>query len=99
MPIDVTALNQSIANLVTEATRTQGTEDSAGLVLAQFSAAISTAVAAALTADANANAATLSAAQAAIDQVTTQFVASDDKLGAAIVANPLPGTGPVAAKR
>lgn len=88
MPVDVTALNASIDAITAEATRTEGTEDSAGVLIAGFSAAIQKAVADALTADAAANQGSIDAAKAAIDTVTTRFAAADDKLGAAIAANP-----------
>lgn len=84
MPVDLTALDASIAALTTEAGRTEGTEDSAGIIITGFSAQISAAVTAALTADAAANAGSIAAAQAAIDAVTARFSAADDKLGAAI---------------
>lgn len=90
MPVDLTQLNATIANLTAEVARTEGTEDSAGVLIAGFAKAISTAVAAALTADAAANATSVAAAQKAIDDVTARFAAADDKLGAAVIANPLP---------
>jgi hypothetical protein len=88
--VDLTALNATIASLTTEVARTEGTEASAGVLIAGFAAAIKTAVTAALTADAAANAASITAAQQAIDTVTARFSAADDTLGAAVAANPLP---------
>ncbi len=90
MPVDLSALNATVTALTAEVARTEGTEDSAGALIAGFAAAITTAVTAALTADAAANAASIAAANDAIAAVTARFVAADDKLGAAIVANPLP---------
>ncbi len=88
MPVDLTSLNASITALTAEVARTEGTEDSAGALINGFSAAVSAAVTKALTADAAANQASIDAANQAIADVTTRFVAADDKLGAAIAANP-----------
>lgn len=88
MPVNLTALNSAIDALVAEAARTEGTEDSAGVLITGFSAAIAKAVSDALTADAAANEASIAAAQKAIDDVTARFIAADDRLGAAIAANP-----------
>ena len=88
MPIDTAALNASITALTAEVTRTEGTEDSAGKLIAGFSAAITKAVTDALTADAAANATTIASATDAINAVTARFAAADDKLGAAVAANP-----------
>lgn len=90
MPVDLTQLQAAIDASVAEATRTEGTEDSAGVLIASFSAQITKAVTDALTADAAANAGSISAATAAINTVTARFAAADDKLGAAIAANPGP---------
>lgn len=87
MPVDLSTLNQTITALTAEVARTEGTEDSAAALINGFSAAIKSAVDAALTADAAANAASITAANQAIADVTARFVAADDKLGAAIVAN------------
>lgn len=86
--MDLSALNASIDALTTEVARTEGTEDSAGKLIAGFAAAIQKAVADALTADAAANSASIAAASKAITDVTARFVAADDKLGAAVAANP-----------
>ena len=85
--VDRTKLDKSIADLATQMTKTVGTEESAGQLIAGFSQAVQAAVADALTKDAAANQGSIDAASAAIDQVTAQFAAADDKLGAAIVAN------------
>ncbi len=87
MPVDTAALNASITSLTAEVSRTETTEDSAGALIAGFSAAITKAVTDALTADAAANATSIAAATDAINAVTARFAAADDKLGAAIVAN------------
>ena len=88
MPVNVQQLNASIDALVQEATRTEGTEASAGTVIAGFAAQITKAVSDALTADAAANQGSIDAATKAIADVTSRFAAADDKLGAAIAANP-----------
>lgn len=87
MPIDTTALDAAIAALTVEVARTEGTEDSAAKLIAGFAAQVTTAVTAALQQDAAANAATVTAAQKAISDVTARFSAADDKLGAAVAAN------------
>ncbi len=87
MPVDTSALDTSIAALTAEVARTEGTEDSAGALIAGFSAAVTKAVTDALTADAAANAGSIKAAADAVAAVTARFAAADDKLGAAIAAN------------
>lgn len=93
MPLDLTRLNQTIATLTAQVQKTVGTEESAGALIAGFSDAIKKAVADALTADAAANDTSIQAASDAIDQVTAQFAAADDKLGAAVAAGSGSGTG------
>ena len=88
MPVDVTALQNSINSLTAQVTTTVGVEDSAEALIAGFAAQVTKAVADALAADAAANQGSIDAATAAIAQVTTQFKASSDKLGAAVAANP-----------
>jgi hypothetical protein len=88
MPVDLTGLNATITALTAEVARTEGTEDSAGKLITGFSAAIAKAVTDALTADAAANQTSIDAANKAIADVTARFVAADDKLGAAVAANP-----------
>jgi hypothetical protein len=90
MPVDLTALNKTIADLEAQVTKTEGTEESAGLVIQAFADAIKTAVTDALEADAAANAESVKAATDAITAVQARFAAADDKLGAAIIANPGP---------
>lgn len=91
------ALNAEIAKLTAEVARTEGTEDSAGALIAGFAAAIQKAVTDALTADAAANSASIDAATQAIADVTARFSAADDKLGAAVAANNPPSDQPPAA--
>ena len=55
MPVDLTALNASIGALTTEVSRTEGTEESAGVLIRGFAAAVTKAVTDALTADAAAS--------------------------------------------
>lgn len=88
MPVDVTSLNASITALTAEVARTEGTEDSAGKLIAGFSAAITKAVSDALAADTAANQGSIDAANQAIADVTARFAAADDKLGAAVAAQP-----------
>jgi len=90
MPVDLSQLNQTITDLTAEVTRSETTEDSAGKLIAGFSAAVAKAVTDALTADNAANATSIKAANDAITAVTARFAAADDKLGAAIVANTPP---------
>jgi hypothetical protein len=90
MPVDLTALNTTITALTAEVTRTEGTEDSAGVLIAGFSSAVTKAVTDALTADNAANQTSIDAANKAISDVTARFAAADDKLGAAVAANPGP---------
>ncbi len=87
MPVDTSALDTSIAALTAEVARTEGTEDSAGALIAGFAAAVTKAVTDALTADAAANATSIKAAADAVASVTARFAAADDKLGSAIAAN------------
>ena len=93
--VDLTQLNKTIDALTAEVAKTEGTEDSAAVLIAGFASAIKTAVTAALTADAAANSASIAAANKAISDVEARFAAADDKLGAAIAANPLPAPTPV----
>ncbi len=92
MPVDLNALNAAVASAVTEVARTEGTEESAGVLIAKLAGAITQAVTDALTADAAANATSIAAATDAINAVTARFAAADDKLGAAVVANSGPTT-------
>ena len=88
MSLDFTDLNTTITTLTAEVARTEGTEDSASVLISGFSAAITKAVTDALIADAAANQTSIAAANQAIADVTARFVAADDKLGAAVAANP-----------
>jgi rhamnogalacturonyl hydrolase YesR len=85
--VDVTALNTQIATLTDQVARTEGTEASAGALIAGFSAAIQKAVTDALVADDAADNGSVQAATQAITAVTGRFAAADDKLGAAVAAN------------
>lgn len=87
MAVDMTKLNATITALTAQVQKTEGTEESAGALIAGFSQAIQQAVAAALTADDAADNGSIEAANAAISEVTARFAAADDKLGAAIAAN------------
>lgn len=91
--VDTTRLNQTIAQLTAQVEKTEGTEESAGALIAGFAEAIKTAVTDALTQDAAANQQSIDAATDAVDQVTSRFAAADDKLGAAMVANTGSTTG------
>lgn len=86
MPVDLTALNASIAALTAQATATETVTDSAVVVLQGLADQIK----AALDADNAIDAQNTAAAQAVVDQVTARFVASASKLGAAIPANTPP---------
>lgn len=88
MPVDLTALNAAIADAVSETTRAEGLEDSASVLITNFAAAVTKAVADALAADAAANAESVAAATKAITDTRDAFVASNDKLAAALAANP-----------
>ena len=92
---NVSQLNAAIADLTAQVAATEGTEDSAVALITGFSAAISDAVTAALTADNAADDASITAAQAAITATTARFTASAQKLGAAVAANPGPVVPPV----
>lgn len=87
MPLNTTALDASINALIAETSRTEGTEDSAGVLIAGFSAAIKKAVEDAIAADDAADQGTIDAVNKVIADVTARFVAADDKLGAAVAAN------------
>ncbi len=88
MPVDLTSLNASITALTAEVARTEGTEDSAGKLIAAQGAATAAAVQAALQAEGSANDAAIAGAVQAVNDVTARFAAADDKLGQAIAANP-----------
>lgn len=88
MPVDLTALNSSIADLTTQVAATETTEAGADTLIAGFAAQVTKAVTDALTADAAANAGSIDAANQAIAAVTARFKASSDKLGAAVASVP-----------
>ena len=83
MPLDMTALNQSVTDLTAEVAQDETVEASAVTLINGFAAAIS----AALASDATVNQAALSAVQTAITTVTGRFVAARTPLAAAIVNN------------
>ena len=91
---DFAALNAQITALTAQVTKTEGTEASAGALIAGFSAAIQKAVADALAADDAADTNSINAAAQAITDVTARFAAADDKLGAAVAANAPPVPDP-----
>lgn len=86
--VNTTELQKAIDTAAAQATKTEGTEESAGVIIAAIGAQIQKAVADALTADDAADQGSVDAATAAINQVIARFAAADDKLGAAIAANP-----------
>ena len=88
MAVDLSALNASITALTTEVNDTETLDASVEAFIAGFSAQIQKAVADALTADAAANAASITAANQAVADVTARFIAARTKLGAAITATP-----------
>jgi hypothetical protein len=88
MAVNLASLNATITALTAEVARTEGTEDSAGKLISGFSASVAKAVTDALAADDAADQGSIDAANQAIADVTARFVAADDKLGAAIAANP-----------
>jgi hypothetical protein len=90
MPNNFDELNQAIADLVTEATATEGVEDSAVVVITGFAAQVDAAVTAALTADRAANATSIAAAKQAIADTLAGFVAHRTPLADAIAAIPGP---------
>jgi hypothetical protein len=87
MPSDFTALNQAIADLTAEVAEDETVESSAVTLINGFGAAVTTAVTAALTADAAANQTSIDAANGAIAAVVGRFVAARTPLAAAVVAN------------
>lgn len=80
-PLDLTALIAAVEHSV-------GVKASATTLINGFADKVKTAVTAALEADENADQASIDAAQAAIDKVTADTLASDDALAAAISSNP-----------
>ena len=84
---DFGKLAAAIAALTSQVAATEGTEASAVALINGFSGQISKAVTEALTADNNADEATIAAAQTAIDEVTARFNASGNLLGAAVANN------------
>ena len=81
-------LNAGIAALAAQVAQTEGTESSAAVLIRGFGAAVTKAVADALTADAAANQGSIDAATAAINDTVGKFTASAADLGAAVAENP-----------
>ena len=94
MPANFADLTAQIDALSAQAARTVGVEASAKQIITGFSTAITKAVSDALAADDAADQGSIDAAKAAIANVTTQFSASADDLGAAVAANPGPPPPP-----
>jgi len=90
MPVDFTALNKAVADAVAQVDVTKGVDASAEKLITSFGAAVTKAVADALTQDAAANQTSIDAATAAIAQTTSAFAASSAALGAAVASNPTP---------
>lgn len=84
--MDLSALNKSISDLASQVEQTEGTEQSAVVLIQGFADAVTKAVADALAADAAANEASVAAATQAIQETTARFTASASKLGAAVAA-------------
>ncbi len=91
MPVDLSILNASITALTTEVGDTETLDASVEAFIAGFAAQIQKAVADALTADAAANAASITAANQAIADVTARFTAARGPLAAAITSTPPAG--------
>lgn len=85
---DFSTLNAAVAALVTQVENTVGTEASAVAFIQGLGAEIQKAVDAALLADANADDASIQAANTAIAEVVARAAASAGALAAAIPANP-----------
>lgn len=87
---DLSALQAGIDALEAQVAKTVGIEESAAALITGFSQAVQKAVADALAADNAADDASITAASAAIADVTSRFLASQEKLGAAVAANQPP---------
>jgi len=80
-------LAAAVAALSEQVAATEGTEASAVALINGFATQVTTAVEAALTADNNADDASIAAAKQAIVDVTARFAASGNLLGAAVASN------------
>lgn len=80
-------LAAAVAALSEQVAATEGTEASAVALINGFATQVTTAVEAALTADNNADDASIAAAKQAIVDVTARFNASAAVLGAAVASN------------
>lgn len=87
MPADFAALDAAVSALTTQVQSTETVEASAVALINGFASAVTKAVSDALTADNAADAASISAATAAIEATRARFANSGDALGAAVVAN------------
>ena len=96
MPTDFTQLDAAIADLTAQVASTETVEASADTLIEGFAVQVQAAVADALTKDAAANAASIAAANNAIEGVVARFKASGDKLAAAVVAGTPNATPPAA---
>ena len=88
MPADFTPLDTAMAALRDQLTATEGTEANAVVLINGFAAQVTKAVADALTADNAADATSIAAATAAIEERRARFEASRAALAAAIDATP-----------
>ena len=94
MPINMANLDAALAALTAQVTETETVEASATVLIEGFSAAFTKEVAAALEKDAAANNESIRVATEAIAATAARFGASEDKLGAALLAN-TPSAPPV----
>lgn len=92
MPVDLTGLMAAVE-------RSNGLKASAAELIRGFSTKVQEAVTAALEADANADQASIDAANAAIKQVENDMNAKSDELASALGANPGPGEPPAPSER
>ncbi len=92
---DFSQLEAATAELLTQVSETETVEASAKALIDGFADQVITALTAALEADANADNASIAAAIAAVRDVQTRLGASEDALGAAVLAGtPSAPSGP-----
>lgn len=84
--MDATQLNQAVADLTAQVAATEGIEGSAVTLISGFAAAVTKAVADAISADDAGDAGTVAVATTAIADVLARFKASSDALGVAVAA-------------
>lgn len=87
-------LNAAIAELLTQVESTKGVQQSAVALISGFADLVVTKVTEALTADANADDASITAAVEAINNAKNEMVASTTALGDAVQANSAPPPPP-----